>query len=99
MKPDPLEQKLIAAARRAPSSERVPHLFEKRIMARLAMVQDPWAQWSRSLWRAAFACSAIALLFGLWGFLPTAPAESPDLAAQLENSIYASASAGLEELW
>jgi hypothetical protein len=101
MNVDRLHKKLVEAAKTAPVSDVVPHTFEKRVMARLKGVAttDPWDIWSRSLWRAALACVAVSAAFGVWGFSKPPAPEPQDLAVQLENSIYASASAGIEELW
>lgn len=101
MNADKLQQKLVEAARTTVVSDQVPHAFEKRIMARLkdAVSVDPWAVWSRSLWRSALACLAVAAVVGVWGFRPVPQPEPADLAAQLESSIYASAAVGIEELW
>ena len=87
-----LEQKLVAAARANPPSERVPYAFEKRIMARLAArpVVDDWALWARALWRAAAPCAAIMLLLGAWSFF-TPPSSTPanDLSQDLEKTLLA----------
>jgi anti-sigma-K factor RskA len=101
MNVDRLQKKLVEVAKAAPPSDVVPLAFEKRIMARLRSnaAADPWALWSRSLWRAALACVAVSAVFGVWGFSQSPAPETQDLAVQLENSIYASASAGIEELW
>jgi anti-sigma-K factor RskA len=98
---DRLQKNLLEAGRSAPPADFVPLAFEKRVMARLkdGAAADPWIFWSRSLWRAALACVAVAAVFGVWGFRPAPAQETPDLAAQLENSIYASATANIEELW
>ena len=87
-----LEQKLIAAARANPPSDRVPYAFEKRIMAHLATrpVADDWALWARALWRAAASCVAIMLLLGAWSFFASqggTPAN--DLSQDLEKTLLA----------
>jgi hypothetical protein len=83
-----LQKKLVAAARANPPSDRVPYAFEKRIMARLALLPcpDAWALWSRALWRAVAPCVMIALLLGLWAFF--APKGNPsDLSQDFENTL------------
>ena len=87
-----LEQKLVAAARANPPSDRVPYAFEKRIMARLAArpVMDDCALWARALWRAAAPCAAIMLLLGAWSFYaPPSNAPVGDLSQQLEQTLLA----------
>ena len=87
-----LEQKLVAAARANPPSDRVPYAFEKRIMARLAArpVVDDWALWARALWRAAAPCAAIMLLLGAWSFFaPPTSASANDVSQQLEQTLLA----------
>ena len=89
-----LEQKLIAAARSEPLDDRVPYGFERRIMARLgrAAIEDPWAAWSRALWRAAAPCIAIALLLSVWSVIDPAETSSPvDLSQDFENTVLAAA--------
>ncbi len=63
-----LYQKLIASARLHPPSTAVPYAFEKRVMARLALVPvaDWWSFWARALWRAAAPCVAIMVLLSAW---------------------------------
>lgn len=67
-----LSRKLIAAARANPPADHVPFAFEKRIMARLAVVPafDEWVWWSRALWRGAAACLALTVLLSAWSALP-----------------------------
>jgi hypothetical protein len=87
-----LEQKLVAAARANPPSDRVPYAFEKRIMARLASrpIVDDWALWARALWRAAAPCVAIMLLLGAWSFFaPPNSVPASDLSQQLEQTLLA----------
>ena len=86
-----LEQKLIAAARANPPSERVPYAFEKRILARLAArpAVDDWAMWARALWRAAAPCVAITLLLGAWSFFSQGSAPVNDLSQDLEQTLLA----------
>lgn len=85
-----LERKLLAVARAAPSGDRVPYAFEKRIMARLGArpVADVSAFWARALWRAAVSCLAVVLLLSAWSML--APARnSPDFSQQFESTVLA----------
>jgi hypothetical protein len=92
MKPDQLQAKLIAVARANPPSDRVPLAFEKRIMARLAapLIADPWALWSRALWRAAALCVAVMLVSTAWTFFAqSSAAPANDLSQDLENTLLA----------
>ena len=77
-----LHKELIAAARSQLPGDRVPHTFEKRVMALL---------WARGLWRAALACLAFMLLLGTL-VLATPPRNSPsnDLSQDFENTMLAS---------
>ena len=89
-----LEQKLIAAARANPPSERVPYAFEKRVTALLASRPklDRWELWAQALWRAAAPCVAIAVLLGAWSwFTPASSAPTNDLSQQLEQTLLAAA--------
>jgi hypothetical protein len=89
-----LYRELIAAARRNPPSERVPHSFEKRILARIRACPglDHWALWSRALWRAVAPCTAIMLVLGAWlWFASAGPPASSDLSQQFENTVLAAA--------
>ena len=94
MKLAELEKKLIAVARANPPSDRVPHTFEKRIMALITSrpVHDLWAAWARGLWYAAAPCVAIMILFSAWAFVASSKTnQSPtvDLAQQLDNTLLA----------
>ena len=87
-----LQRKLIAAARANPPSERVPHAFEKRILACLTVCPrlDHWELWGRALWRAAAPCLAIMLVLGAWSlFGPQRNASATDLSQQLEQTLLA----------
>jgi hypothetical protein len=89
---DQLQQKLIAAARENPPSDRVPYAFEKRIVARLASrpLPDRWAQWAAALWRAAAACVLVTLLCSAWSLYSSKPsAPTADLSQQFENTLIA----------
>ncbi len=92
MKRDLLHQALIDTARANPPSERVPYAFAKRIMARLPgrLAPDPWAVWSRALWRAAAMCVVVMLASTAWAFLASGHATSPnDLSQEFENTLVA----------
>jgi hypothetical protein len=88
-----LHKELIAAARSQLPGDRVPHTFEKRVMALLreppALDYREW--WARGLWRAALACLAFMLLLGAL-CLATPPRNSPsnDLSQDFENTMLAS---------
>lgn len=87
-----LQQKLLAAARANPPSDRVPYAFEKRIMARLSEkpLADVWALWSRLLWRAALPCVAVALLICAWAFFSSrANVASNNLSQDFERTLLA----------
>jgi hypothetical protein len=92
---DELERKLMAAARCNPPDDRVPHAFEKRIMARLksCIPLDDWALWARALWRAAGTCAAVALLLGAISLLTpktNTANSSNDLSQAFESTLLAS---------
>lgn len=88
---DSLQNKLISAARRLPSDERVPLAFEKRVMAHLTSApragELQW--WGRALWYGARACAAVALAMSVWSFVPADSADG--LSDQLEQTVLASA--------
>lgn len=89
-----IERALIAAARKDAPSQAVPYAFEKRVMARLraGLAEDPWAFWSRALWRAAAPCVALTMLLGAWSmFEPEAGTEEPDLLQQFDHTVLAAA--------
>ena len=90
-----LQNKLTAAARQQPADDRVPYAFEKRIMALIAERAEASrrALWARGLWRAAFACVALALVCGLVArFAPSVTDGGNDISTQdLENTLLASA--------
>ena len=90
-----LRKKLIASARAHPPEDRVPYLFEKRVMARLLKhpVTNAGAQWAAALWRAAAPCVVIMLLLAAWSFFEPASARPPntDLAQEIENTLLAGA--------
>jgi hypothetical protein len=89
---DELQRKLVAAARADTPSERVPYAFEKRILARLqaSLAPDPWAIWSRALWRAAVPCVAIMLLLSAWSyFAPPTNSNGTDLSQEFESTVLA----------
>ncbi len=86
-----LEQKVLAVARADQPSDRVPHAFEKRIMAHIRSLQDlpvmdGWAFWGKWMWRAAAPCVAVTFVLGVWSFY-TNDAVSTELS--LENTVLA----------
>ena len=89
---DNLQRKLIAAARAAQPNDRVPHAFEKRIMARLAETArvDLLGAWGAALWRAAVSCLAIVVLSGAWS-LWTSHHNQADLSQEFDTAVFASA--------
>jgi hypothetical protein len=85
-----LHDRLIATARAIPLDERVPYLFEKRIMARLAgrAIVDPLALWSRALGRSAVFCFAIMVVLTVGSlFLPEHSGDS--LTQDVERTLFA----------
>lgn len=84
------EAKILAAARKAPVSDRVPYAFEKRIMARLRQspALDPLAFWSHALWRAVAPCLGLCVLSALltvdWN---SSPEGDRRLARSFENAV------------
>ncbi|MBX3746340.1 MAG: hypothetical protein KF833_13625 [Verrucomicrobiae bacterium] len=92
MNAERLQHKLVAAARRVPTSDAVPFAFEKRIMHALrnAPAPDAWTTWGRLLWRALAPCCAVMILVGLG----THPRSEP--AFDLEETIDAVLLAGLD---
>jgi hypothetical protein len=91
MRIDELQAKLLAAARALPPSGQAPYAFEKRVMAALQAepALDPWALWSRLLWRAAAPCVAVMVALSVWTVVaqPSSSA-SASLAADLERTIW-----------
>lgn len=98
---EPLQKKLLAAARALPPADHVPYAFEQRIRAHLAALPpvDLAALWARALWRAAVPCVAVTLLLATWTFAPSsAPSTTQDLSQQFEQTLLAAADQ-LEESW
>ncbi|MBI5386500.1 MAG: hypothetical protein HZA90_17665 [Verrucomicrobia bacterium] len=89
MKLNALEQKLIAVARAAAPSDRVPYAFEQRIMARLAETSplDLAALWARALWRAAAPCLVVALLCSAWLLWQNDAASADDFSQSFESAV------------
>ena len=97
-----LQKILIAAARANPPSDRVPHAFEKRIMAHLATrpALDTWTFWARALWRGAASCVVIMLLLGAWSFFgPTGNSVRGDLSQDFENAVLAAVDQETDSSW
>ena len=98
---DNLQTKLIAAARAAQPSERVPYAFEKRVMARLteSVRVDLLGAWSAALWRAAIGCVAVAALSGALSLWDSHPGSTEgDLSQEFETAVFASVSS-TDEAW
>ena len=88
-----LEEKLLAAARVNPPSDKVPYAFEKRITALLAArkVEDKSVFLLRTLWRGAFSCLAVAVILGAWLYFRPAPKTNDiaDLSQDFQNTMTA----------
>lgn len=83
-----LQDKLLAAARLNPPSDRVPYAFEKSIMARLSKpMVDAWALWGQALWRGAAACMVAVVLLGGWSFQNES--DQTDLSQDFEETVFA----------
>ena len=88
-----LQQKLIAAAKLSPPSDRVPYAFEKRIMARLTapLIVDEWSLCGRWLWRAVAPCMSVMAALGVWVLATMHPEpESQNLEQAIENTLLSS---------
>jgi hypothetical protein len=97
-----LHSRLIAAARTHPPREDVPYAFEKRVMARLMARPplDPWALWSRALWRAAASCIALTALLGIWSIASLSASDSAETFPDaFENSVFAAMPEHIEDSW
>ena len=101
MNVDALRNKLITTAKNNPPSDKVPYMFEKRIMARLDghAPLSIWALWSQPMWRAALSCVAITLLCGIWSFSNLNAADSNDFSQDLESAVFAGMSQHVEDAW
>jgi anti-sigma-K factor RskA len=89
-----LQKKLTAAARLKTPDERVPYVFEKRIMALIAerTAVARRVLWARGFWRAAVSCLAVAAVCGTVAlFAPDAHDGGNDLSQDFENTLLASA--------
>lgn len=93
MKLEALHEKLIAAARAHPPSDRVPYAFEKRIMARItgAPPPDMIACWAAALWRAAASCVALTVVCGGLALWLAPSGTGTDLSGELESAVFAMA--------
>lgn len=103
-----LRNKLLAAARANPPSNRVPYSFEQRILAliRAQPVPDLGALWTRMLWRAAAPCVALTLTIGAWSFVgssatsvPTETGEVAEFPPDFEQTMLAVVDEQAEEFW
>lgn len=88
-----LQKKLTAAARLQKPDDRVPYVFEKRIMALIAARAAASGRllWARGLWRAAVSCVVVAVVCGTVAlFTPDARDGGNDLSQDFENTLLAS---------
>ena len=88
-----LQKKLTATARRQPADDRVPYMFEKRIMALIAerAAVSGRRLWARGLWRAAVSCVVVATVCGTVAlFTPDVRDGGNDLSQDFENTLLAS---------
>ena len=88
-----LQKKLTAAARLQKPDDRVPYVFEKRIMALIAerAVASGRMLWARGLWRAAVSCVVVAMVCGTVAlFTPDSYDGGNDLSQDFENTLLAS---------
>jgi hypothetical protein len=92
-----LQKKLTAAARLEKPDDRVPYMFEKRIMSLIGSraVADKWVSWTHGLWRAAASCVAVAVVCGAISlFAPDAGENGSDLSQDFENTLLSSVDQG-----
>jgi hypothetical protein len=89
---DNLQNKLIAAARAAQPSDRVPYAFEKRIMARIVESArvDLLGAWTVAMWRAALGCIALVLLSGALSLWSSHRHSEADFSQDFEKAVFAS---------
>lgn len=82
-----LQRTLLAAARKAPPSDRVPLAFERRVMAHLRPARpDCLADWSAWLWRSAMSACALALITGAISYVQAdLPLEDAEPTLELAN--------------
>ncbi len=92
MNVEKLQRKLIEAARSAPSDDRVPFAFEKRIMSRLTGGGhvDVLGEWTVALWRAAFSCVVIVVLSGAWSVWANHSQRHGEFSQEFETAVFAS---------
>ncbi len=93
MKLAELQKKLTTAARLQKPDDRVPYVFEKRIMALIAerAAASGRVLWARGLWRAAVSCVVVAVVCGTVAlFTPDARDGGNDLSQDFENTLLAS---------
>lgn len=100
MELDNLKQRLVSAARRQRPDGRVPHGFERRIMAHLvdSAAPDAWILWSRALWRAAIPCLLILVFSSLWS-VRSRRSGPTDLSQQIENVVLSDFNQNLASAW
>ena len=96
-----LQKKLVAAARLEPGSDRVPHAFERRVMARLraAGFDDGWSLWAGALWRAALGSVAISILLSAWFLFPGHGSRTASNLTQIYDSTVLAAADQLVDNW
>jgi hypothetical protein len=103
-----LRNKLIAAARANPPSDRVPYTFEQRIMARLRDQPRPdlGLLWTQMLWRAVAPCLGVSLMIGAWALfggggqsVVTETGELVEFSPDFEQTMLAGVDEQVEELW
>lgn len=76
-------------ARSLPADDRVPYMFEKRVMAHLVgrTVADFTGSIANAMWRAAFSCLLITLVTG--AVVTFADESTTELASDLERTVLA----------
>ncbi len=89
MIPESKITELWAAARKAPTPDRVPYAFENRVMAALqsSAIENPVGAAVAGLWRAALLSAAVAVMATGLDFAVLDPVVESDVEESLELAV------------